>query len=513
VAWVVAIVGVFVPAAFAQAPAPKVTITGLIDNLYNFNRNQSMTHSDFDITNSQNESYGRTRGRFDVIGEVARTKAVLGLEIDMLYGQTGAADSCAAPFQTTGCRADGTSGGFDADNDVRNAIELKWMYVETDLTGKGGLLPFIPVPGRIRLGGQPYSITYKPAIFAASDFGGTHIDLTFAPTLKASATFVQFEEKLTGTTGAPQNLSGPFRAEDIGIIGTVEVSPFKGLDLKPIYSYQEIAGVTSALLRRGTGGIANSAANFPNSAQEFRHTIGFDARWRSGPFRLAPTFFYQFGERDNDVGGVRNTQDLRAWIVDIEGGWQLGPLLLEARGAVTSGNKADDNLATGTFKVYQPFQTGNAYWSGWGEAVGIGSIDYLTSLFGFSNALSLPAQPSYDRYGRIIAALRATYSLTPALSVYGIVTPMWALEKVDTDGTVAVATGITPSAQARGDDRYLGTALTVGFTHRFAPAVSFDAVYSYFFAGDALDIARAPGSPPREAKDSQVATVRVRYIF
>jgi hypothetical protein len=228
---------------------------------------------------------------------------------------------------------------------------------------------------------------------------------------------------------------------------------------------------------------------------------------------VAPTAFYQFGERDVAIGTAVREQDMRAWIVDVEAGWQLGPLNLEARGAVTSGNKASDNIATDTFKVYQPFQTGNAYWSGWGEAVGIGSIDYLTSLFGFSNALSLPAQPSYDRYGRIIFALRATYSLTPALSLYGIVTPMWALEKVDTDGTAAAATGITPSAGARGDSRYLGTGLTAGFTYRFAPNVTFDAVYGYLLAGDALDIATTPGGASRDAKDSQVATARVRFVF
>lgn len=517
VACVVAIVAMLASAspAFAQAPTPKVTITGIVDNLYNYNRNASMTHSDFDITRSQDEAYGRTRGRWDFIGEVGKAKAVLGLEIDLIYGQTGAADSCSAPFQTTGCRADGTSGGFDADNDVRNTIELKWMYVEAPLTGPGSLAPFIPVPGMIRLGGQPYTITYKGAILAGSDFGGTHVDLTFAPNLKASLTFVQFEEQLTGLAPAPTNAAGPFRAEDVGYIAAVELTPFKGLDIKPIYAYQELAGITSALIRRGTGGIAASAASFPNSAQEFRHTIGADARWTLGPWRLAPTAFYQFGDRQNTVGGSRHTQALNAWIVDIEGGWRFGPLNLEARGMATSGNDASDNLATETFKVYQPFQTANAYWIGWGEAVGIGNIDYLTSLFGFSNALSLPAQPSYDRYGRAMFAVRATYSLTPALNVYGIVTPMWTVKKVDTDGTAAAATGITPFGgdAASGDERYLGTGLTAGLTYRFAPGLTFDAVYGYLVAGSALNIARTTGGASEDAKDVQTATARVRFAF
>ncbi len=510
---VVAFIAVLASPGFAQAPAPKVTINGIVDNLVNWNRNQSMTHADFDIASPETEAYGRTRGRWDVTGEVGRAKAVLGLELDLIYGQTGAADSCAAPFQTTGCRADGTSGGFDADNDVRNTIELKWMYVEAPLTGPGSLLPFVPFPGVIRLGGQPYAITYKPFIFAASDFPGVHVNLAFTPNVKGSMTWVQWEEKLTGLDGPPNNLSGPFRAEDWGIIGTLELSPFKGLDLKPIYGYQDISGVTSALLRRGTGGVAASAANFPNNARELRHTIGVDARWSTGPFRLAPTAFYQFGDRDVLVGGALREQDLRAWIVDVEAGWRLGPLNLELRGMVTSGNDARDDLRTDDFEVYQPFQTGNAYWIGWGEAVGIGNIDYLTSLFGFSNALSLPAQPSFDRYGRIMFAARATYSLTPALTVYGIVTPMWTLEKVDTDGTAAPATGITPAASASGDARYLGTGLTAGLTYRFAPGLTFDAVYGILIAGSALDIADSPGGPSRDAENSQVATARVRFAF
>ena len=45
----------------------------------------------------------------------------------------------------------------------------------------------------------------------------------------------------------------------------------------------------------------------------------------------------------------------------------------------------------------------------------------------------------YDRYGRAGFALRATYSLTPALAFYGTVSPAWTAEKVDTDTGVAGA--------------------------------------------------------------------------
>jgi hypothetical protein len=514
------VAGLAAPALAQQPPAPKVTITGQVDNRFTWNRNMSMTHADFDVTRSETEALASTRGRFDIIGEVGKAKAVLGLEIDLIYGQTGAADSCAAPFQTVGCRADGTSGGFDADNDVRNIIELKWMYVDVPLAGPGSLLPFLPITGTLRLGGQPYAITYKPGTLADSDFPGVHTEWVLAPNLRASLTYAQFEEKLTGVGGPPVNLSGPFRAEDFGVIAAVEVIPFKGLQIKPIYSYEFIAGVTSALLRRGTGGLANSAANFPNNAQERRHTIGVDGRWTFGPWRIAPTFFYQWGDRDvvspglafGFPAGTRVNQDLSAWLIDVEAGYQLGPLNLGARVMATSGNKASDNLRD-DFNVYQPFQTGNVYWIGWGEAMGIGNIDYLTSLFGFSNALSLPAQPSFDKYGRVMFAVRATYSLTPALSVYGIVTPAWTVERVDTDGTAAPGTGITPSAAASGDSRYLGTGLTAGLTYRFAPGVTFDLVYGVLFAGSALDIARTPGGPRQDANNAYTAAARIRYAF
>ncbi|PYO25102.1 MAG: hypothetical protein DMD85_04785, partial [Candidatus Rokuibacteriota bacterium] len=75
----------------AQAPAPKVTITGFIDEIGTYTRN--MSHYDFDYSRANDvQSYGRTRGRFDVIGEVGKAKAVLGIELDMYYGQTGSAD-------------------------------------------------------------------------------------------------------------------------------------------------------------------------------------------------------------------------------------------------------------------------------------------------------------------------------------------------------------------------------------------------------------------------------------
>jgi hypothetical protein len=563
------------PDAGAQAPAPKVTITGLIDNLVNYNRNQGLNAADRLggglAQSSDNEFYARTRGRFDIIGEVGKAKAVLGLEVDVNYGQTGATDTCSSAFGVTqvGCRPDGSSGGFDADNDVRGLFEVKWMYVEFPFAGSGSLLPFVPWAGTARVGGQPYTqiISGKNSILADSDFGGANIDLVITPTLKAQLTYAQFEEKSVGNQG---NLSstGFGRGDDWGIIFGVETSPFKELRVKPIYAFQEIAGTTSALLRRGTGGYAVGGANFqPDSTtagstscvaasavvpcratEERRHTIGVDAVWRSGPWYVSPTFFYQLGSReripsatDPGVSGSAGAQriqvaDIHAWIADVQAGYRIGPVLLEARAMYTSGNKAEDNLNK-EISYYQPFQTGNAYWIGWGEANTIGSIDYLTSLYGFSNSLSHTANIGYDRYGRAQFALKATYAFTPALSVYGIVSPAWTARKVDTDQVItanglAVPTGATttrPGSRAdKGDDSYLGLGLTAGLTWRFAPNLTFDWVYGVFLPGPASDVTvnrctfaggstTGCGAPTdfvkKDAENSYVTTARVRYTF
>ncbi len=566
------------PDAGAQAPAPKVTITGLIDNVVSYSKNQGLNAADrlgggLTQTNDR-ETYARTRGRFDIIGEVGKAKAVLGLELDLLYGQTGANDTCSGVFGVAqvGCRPDGTSGGFDADNDVRAPFELKWMYVEFPFAGPGSLLPFIPVAGTARVGGQPFTweISGKSSIFAQSDFAGLNIDLAISPTLKLQGTYAQFEEASTGSQG---NLAatGFGRGDDWGAIVGFEVSPTKELRIKPLVAYQEFAGTTSANLRVGTGGYAVGApaagatgagGMLPNSStagavlcaaasvvvpcratEERRYTVGLDATWRSGPAYFNPTFFYQFGQReripgatdpgvDSSAGARRiQTADISAWIADLQGGYQLGPLLLEARAMYTSGNDSEDNLNK-TINYYQPFQSGNSYWIGWGEAGTIGAIDYLQSLYGFSNSLSHTRQIGYDRYGRAQFAVRARYSLTPALSVYGIYHAAWAAKEVDTDQVItanglAVPTGAgttRPGSRAdQGDSRFLGHGPTVGLTWRFAPNLTFDWVYGVFLPGDASDVmvdrcTFAGGTAcgdfvKKSAENTHVTSARVRFTF
>src|SRR5262249_35696150 len=111
------------------------------------------------------------------------------------------------------------------------------------------------------------------------------------------------------------------RGDDFAIITSLEVTPIKGLDLRPTYAFVQITG---SGVRRIEGGLANpafgtcttqggllSCAGSPFTRggilgvgglglYEARHTIGIDARWRFGPFSLDPTFYYQWGHRDVD---------------------------------------------------------------------------------------------------------------------------------------------------------------------------------------------------------------------
>jgi hypothetical protein len=507
VACVVTLLGL-APAAFAQAPAPKVTIVGLFDQVTSAGAN--IYDGNFSRT-SDREWYSRTRFRPDFEFAVGRTKAVLGLEMDLTWGQCGANDG-GFPGNTSGtnsgCKGGG-NGGFDINTDVGGMIELKWMYTEFDLTGKDSLMPFIPVATVARLGAQPFSTlgNYK-VVYANGDFAGYSSRTTFAPNLAVALAYVQVEEEIAGGNRLART-SGNRRGNDFAVIISPEITPFKGLDIKPVYSYFYAEGTTSGSSRRA---VANQQGAV-NPTEEHRHTIGVDMRWRSGPFSLDPTVMYQFGDINQRASGASTGtifhSDRSAFLVDIQGGWQLGPLLLEARGVYTSGNEASDDLRTEDRNYFDPISLDTGYWAGWSNIQALG-VDYFNG--GGGTLAGMPTGIGYDRYGRLGFGLRATYSITPALAFYGIVSPTWTAEEVDTDTTSGAAGRGAPSAATNGgDSRYIGTEADLGMTWRFAPNTVFDLVGAYMFAGSALDTLDASGE--RDAKDGWTVAARVRLSF
>ena len=433
------------PPAFAQAPAgppaPKVTITGTFDQMTAAGRN--IYDGNFARDNDR-EWYARTRFRPDFEFAVGRTKAVLGIELDLNYGQTGSNDGgfpgnnagTACGF-SGGCKGAGAAGGgLDINTDVAGLFEIKWIYTEFDLTGKDSLLPFIPILTVARAGGQPFgTIANYKVYYANGDFAGLDLYSTFTPDIKNHLAYVIVEDQLAGgnRTAAAQNRTN--RGEDYAFIISPEFTPFKGLDLKPMFSWFHADGLTSGSSRRNafnqrtSGGTMNGVAAYAGATpagaaaaggdatyHEERYTVGLDARWRVGPFGLDPTISYQWGAYDtqalsNTTGAAQKVRgDASAWLFDVIGSYQLGPLLLEMRGTYSTGNKARDNLSLSK-RYYEPLDTDTGFWSGgWLGILGLG-VDYFNG--GGGANIGMDTNVGYDRYGRGSFALRGTYSLTP----------------------------------------------------------------------------------------------------
>jgi hypothetical protein len=117
-----AFIGLAAPLAYAQAPAPKVTINGLIDQVTTVSGN-TVNYNGGIMNRPDSQWYARTRGRFDITGEIGKAKAVLGLEIDAAWGQTGSGDNAVTSPGAQVCF--GCTGSWDLNTDVRTQLELK----------------------------------------------------------------------------------------------------------------------------------------------------------------------------------------------------------------------------------------------------------------------------------------------------------------------------------------------------------------------------------------------------
>jgi hypothetical protein len=370
----------------------------------------------------------------------------------------------------------------------------------------------------VRLGAQPFgtAATYKLAAYANGDYAGVNWVTRFGPAAALNLTYVQIEEALTGKdfsfgtwTGTA---AGPNRGDDWAIIASFDFSPFKGLDIKPMYSYIHASGLLSGAYgaRKGRGGFANAATVYDTGDIEARHTLGVDARWTAGPISVHPTVLYQFGSRDTTIGGTRAEADISAWFADVRAGFQVGPLTLSGMAMYTTGNKAGDNLRS-EINFYEPLDTDSSYGGDWGTQILSLGIDYFNQLHYTSTGLSPGISIGYDRYGRMQLGAKAAYAFTPALTVGAGVTSAWTAEKVDTDSTFTAAAGLTPG-DGRGDERYLGTEATLSSTYRFAPGVALDLAAAYLFSGDALGYT-SPRAFSKDPKDVMTATSRVRFSF
>src|SRR5262249_57020323 len=132
-----------------------------------------------------------------------KAKAVLGLELDFTYGQSGTSESNIGSGNAAGgfspvpvpggavATMPGSDGGFGLNTDVRGILEIKWLYTEFEV-------PYIPVPTIARLGAQPFgsAATYKLATYASGDFAGVNIVSTITPNVKVIGTYVAVEDAM-----------------------------------------------------------------------------------------------------------------------------------------------------------------------------------------------------------------------------------------------------------------------------------------------------------------------------
>jgi hypothetical protein len=597
------------PDVFAQAaaPTPKATITGFIDNVGTFTQN--MSTSDLNLNrNKDQQTYGRTRGRFDIVGEVGQAKAVFGFEIDAYWGQTGFIDSnngpgCVTSGQnsavTCGAVGTGSESSFDLNTDTQGNFQIKWVYVEFPL-------PLVPIPIIARLGAQPFATaaSYKLATYAAGDFPGVNLYATISPTFKAQFTYVMVDENVLGKgafgpviagTGTVQNkcitstgnsfggvstapgltvnCTPQSRGDNWAIIASPEITVMKGLDIKPMISTFQATGLTSGAARQGRGGVSVLAGgpfapiNAPNASSacvvvggvctnggggvagadgagtgvhEKRHTVGIDARWRSGPWSVDPSFYYQFGEQAKwnpggiasayGTAGTRQSADISAWLGDVRTSYQLGPLLLSHMVMFTTGQDAKSNPYK-SIKYYQPLDTDTGYQADWGTQIMSLGVDYY-QIIGSQTNTNPGVAIGWDKYGRVSTGVKASYAWTPSLTVGAGITPNWTWNKVDTDAFAVTGGGLQPSFVCRktgqscrpqGESNFLGTEFNLALTYRFAPGLVFDWAAGYLMADSAFshrfvgsDYNAGAGAPVGKDIGVQpvaITTARVRFSF
>ena len=550
---VLVIVATLAPPSGAQAPAPKVTINGLVDFVTSAYKNSS--HSTGapgqpDVTDSREKGwYSRERGVFTLTGEVGRVKGVWAVELDFTNGAGNFnASSNSGSLTTVGKAANGTSANFDLDTDVQGAVETKWLYLETPVTGPGSLFPFIPVTTIARMGGQPaVGHDYKPGILLSGDIPGVTLQTTWRPNIRSTLTYVQIGEALDRAIALNQK-------DQNAIVASVEVDIFKGLTIKPTFAYAFWHGGNCGTSNLGTFGYGgyNPNTNCPATTVTVpgtsdplargsvdvppgvgrninRYYLGGDVRWTMGPWSFQPSFIYLLGNQDvpqrgNVVGGkyVLNDVPIRAFLFDTIQGFRTGPFVIETRFIYTPGVGANmdiQNAGGGVIRTYQGINPGFNYLAGWSE-IWRGNIDYNMSLFVGRGALEARNSPSFDKYGRIWPMVAADYSMTPALTFHALANFAFTDTKVDTKGTLAnAATGITPSGITTpgnpfkgGKEQYLGSEFILGMTYRFAPNMVFDLAGATLITGDALNIQRA-GSDRGPCATDGVPTCQSRNVY
>jgi hypothetical protein len=122
----------------------------------------------------------------------------------------------------------------------------------------------------------------------------------------------------------------------------------------------------------------------------------------------------------------------------------------------------------------------------------------------------------WDKYGRGQIGAKATYAITPQLSVMGGANGHFTAQPVDRNGVATPGAGITPvftGPAPRDSERFVGTELMALISYRFAPGLTWDNQFGYMFTGPALDAVTDPTAGGRNTNDPFMLTSRIRFTF
>jgi hypothetical protein len=288
----VVLVGLAAAPAFAEM---RLTTTGFIDNHVRYADNLT----DDDVTDDSDDEWrARTRARiFFNIAANDFSKAVVGFEIDQVWGET--------PGSSTA--------GFDFGTD-NIAVEVKWAYV--DIT-----LPNTPVS--FRAGGLPLQADRLKGscLLLCMDVGGIDVEVAFSPQLVASIYFANTQEDDFLESGDDGRLGDDYFG---GI--TLMTELLQGLQANLLFAYQHIGGPDFENTAPATG--STSRLTSVDQTEENRFWIGVEAEWKLANLIISPTFIYGGGEREFASGG---DIDLSTILIDARVAYIIGPLTVTGR--------------------------------------------------------------------------------------------------------------------------------------------------------------------------------------
>jgi len=478
--------------ARAQVLGPKITLSGVIDSVTTAASNVF----DGDYTRDKDSAWtARSRGRYRLTADVEPLQllAVLELEVDFLWGDTGNPSDTGRGFSLNGAFTP-TVNGIDV-------IEAKSFYVEFPLP-RPHSAPWIPYT-TARVGGQPFRTTLKPSVLATGDYAGVSLESeicgawTFSlvcDDARVSFTYAQLDESLAGARPRPP---GGDRGDDFfTFLAVTYPIPIDRHAFRVVprlfWAYLDAEGTTAAPARcriacaglplngrdpPGTqappGAPEATTGNFRPGSNEYRHYFGVDGTveielGRSGKIHIDPTAIYMTSTADvygrpgvpaaspcgpeRDIRcptGPRQISRARSWLVDLRAGWYCyGPCLdetwvgdvvrlgsgihLEGLFMWTPGDASQHNLFRKN-RVYHPIDTDSDYLNGWNEILATGSVDYLTG----NSAHGMGENVGLGQYGRLQVGARLTWDAYQywdrALSVHLKWSSAWTDEKVDTD--------------------------------------------------------------------------------